>query len=49
MSLWLGFYYGIRSLPGAETRQSRWIIGSAVVAAACFADAPHYGMDAARA
>jgi hypothetical protein len=32
--VWLGFYYGIRSLPGAKARQSRWIIGSAVVAAA---------------
>ncbi|HEV2485503.1 MAG TPA: hypothetical protein VGT08_08220 [Terracidiphilus sp.] len=31
---WLGFYVGIRALPGARARQSRWIIGSAVVAAA---------------
>src|SRR5499425_110621 len=31
---WLGFYVGIRTLPGAGARQSRWIIGSAVVAAA---------------
>jgi hypothetical protein len=31
---WLGFYIGIRALPGARARQSRWIIGSAVVAAA---------------
>src|SRR6516162_5331424 len=31
---WLGFYFGIRALPGARARQSRWIIGSAVVAAA---------------
>jgi hypothetical protein len=31
---WLGFYVGIRALPGAKARQSRWIIGSAVVAAA---------------
>ena len=31
---WLGFYVGIRALPGARARQSRWIIGSAVAAAA---------------
>src|SRR5499427_73590 len=31
---WLGFYFGIRALPGARARQSRWIIGSAVVGAA---------------
>lgn len=31
---WLGFYVGIRALPGAGARQSRWIIGSAVIAAA---------------
>jgi hypothetical protein len=31
---WLGFYVGIHALPGARARQSRWIIGSAVVAAA---------------
>lgn len=31
---WIGFYIGIRALPGARARQSRWIIGSAVVAAA---------------
>ena len=31
---WLGFYSGIRALPGARARQSRWVIGSAVVAAA---------------
>ena len=31
---WLGFYVGIRALPGARARQSRWIIGSALVAAA---------------
>ncbi|HEV2616657.1 MAG TPA: hypothetical protein VGU63_08630 [Candidatus Acidoferrales bacterium] len=31
---WLGFYVGIRALPGARARQSRWITGSAVVAAA---------------
>jgi hypothetical protein len=31
---WLGFYVGIRTLPGGKARQSRWIIGSAVVAAA---------------
>src|SRR5262249_12846917 len=30
---WLGFYVGIRALPGAKARQSRWIVGSAVVAA----------------
>ena len=32
--VWLGFYVGIRALPGARARQLRWIIGSAVVAAA---------------
>ena len=31
---WIGFYAGIRTLPGGRARQSRWIIGSAVVAAA---------------
>src|SRR5258707_7143112 len=31
---WIGFYVGTRVLPGARARQSRWIIGSAVVAAA---------------
>ena len=31
---WIGFYAGVRTLPGARARQSRWIIGSAVVAAA---------------
>ena len=31
---WLGFSVGIRALPGTRTRPSRWIIGSAVVAAA---------------
>jgi hypothetical protein len=31
---WLGFYVGIRALPEARARQSRWIIGSAVIAAA---------------
>ena len=31
---WVGFYVGIRALPGATARQSRWIIGSIVVAAA---------------
>ncbi len=32
---WLGgFYVGVRAMPGARARQSRWIIGSAVVAAA---------------
>jgi len=30
---WIGFYAGIRALPGGRPRQSRWIIGSAVVAA----------------
>jgi hypothetical protein len=32
--VWLGFYFGIRALPGARARQLRWIIGSALVAAA---------------
>jgi len=31
---WIGFYVGIRALPGARAHQSRWIVGSAVVAAA---------------
>jgi len=31
---WLGFYVGIRALPDSRPRQSRWIIGSALVAAA---------------
>jgi hypothetical protein len=31
---WLGFYVGIRALPDARAHQSRWILGSAVVAAA---------------
>jgi len=31
---WIGFYAGVRTLPGARARQSRWIIGSAVVTAA---------------
>jgi hypothetical protein len=31
---WIGFYTGIRAVPGGRARQSRWIIGSAVVAAA---------------
>ena len=31
---WVGFYVGIRALPAPTARQSRWIIGSAVVAAA---------------
>jgi hypothetical protein len=30
---WLGFYVGIRSLPDARARKSRWMVGSAVVAA----------------
>jgi hypothetical protein len=30
---WIGFYAGIRALPDGMARQSRWIIGSAVVAA----------------
>jgi hypothetical protein len=30
---WLGFYIGIRALPGGKARQSRWAAGSAVVAA----------------
>jgi hypothetical protein len=32
--IWLGFYYGIRTLPGAKARQQRWIVSSAVLAAA---------------
>jgi len=31
---WIGFYAGIRALPSGKARQSPWIIGSAVVAAA---------------
>ena len=31
---WLGLYVGIRALPVARARQSRWIIGSAAVSAA---------------
>ena len=31
---WVGFYVGIRALPDARARQTRWIIGSAVVASA---------------
>jgi hypothetical protein len=31
---WLGFYIGIRALPDARARKSRWIVGSAMVAAA---------------
>ena len=31
---WVGFYVGIRALPDARRHNSRWIIGSAVVAAA---------------
>ena len=31
---WIGFYAGVRTLPGARARQARWIIGSAVVGAA---------------
>jgi len=30
---WLGFYIGIRALPDTRARKSRWIIGSAMVAA----------------
>jgi hypothetical protein len=30
---WLGFYLGIRALPGSRARQWRWIIGSVVVSA----------------
>jgi hypothetical protein len=30
---WLGFYVGIRALPGARARQSRWIIGSVAISA----------------
>ena len=32
--VWIGFYAGIRALPGGRALQSRWIIGSAVVAVA---------------
>jgi hypothetical protein len=31
---WIGFYVGIRALPGGRVRQSRWIVGSAAIAAA---------------
>jgi hypothetical protein len=31
---WVGFYIGVRALPGARARQLRWIISSALVAAA---------------
>jgi hypothetical protein len=31
--VWLGFYVGIRALPGARARQSRWIIGSVAISA----------------
>ena len=31
---WVGFYAGVRALPGATARQSRWIVGSALVAVA---------------
>lgn len=31
---WMAFYVGIRALPAGRARQSRWIIGSAAVAAA---------------
>ncbi|HKT37648.1 MAG TPA: hypothetical protein VJR48_04705 [Ktedonobacterales bacterium] len=31
---WLGFYIGIRALPGARARQSCWISASAVIVAA---------------
>jgi len=31
--VWLGFYFGVRALPGPSARRSRWILGSAVVAA----------------
>jgi hypothetical protein len=31
---WVGFYVGIRALPGGKARRSRWIVGSAVIAAA---------------
>jgi hypothetical protein len=41
---WIGFYAAIRALPGGRARQSRWIIGSAVVRRGL-----DYGMDAARA
>jgi hypothetical protein len=31
---WLGFYMGIRALPGGKSRQLPWVVGSAVVFAA---------------
>ncbi len=31
---WLGFYVGIRALPGNKSRRWRWIVGSALVFAA---------------
>ncbi len=31
---WLGFYVGIRALPGDKSRRWRWIVGSALVFAA---------------
>src|ERR1700756_2590288 len=33
---WLGFYFGARSLPGADRRRWAWISGSAIVAIAWF-------------
>ena len=37
---WLGLYVGIRALPDARARQSRWILGRAMVAAAGWINAP---------
>jgi len=31
---WLGFNAGIRALPGGQYRQTRWMVGSAIVFAA---------------
>jgi hypothetical protein len=31
---WVGFYVGIRSLPGDPWRRRRWAIGSAIIFAA---------------
>jgi hypothetical protein len=33
---WLGFYVGIRALPGEKSRKRRWIVGSALVFVAWF-------------
>src|SRR5262249_23493959 len=34
---WVGFYVGIRALPGPRARRVRWIVGSAAISAASFA------------